>query len=70
MATYYIETDLGKKYIKDIDFAQGTLTFTTNKDEAYDGRNGYYAIPTRDMIRRNFSEDYPEVKKLECSAAW
>ena len=71
MAKYYINQKNGKrKFIKDIDFAQEKLTFTENEDEAYRERDGYYAIPTRDLIRRNFADEYPEVAELECSAAY
>ena len=71
MAKYYINQKNGKrKFIKDIDFAQEKLTFTEDEEEAYKGRDGYYAIPTRDLIRRNFADEYPEVAELECTAAY
>jgi len=71
MAKYYINQENGKrKFIKDIDFAQEKLTFTEDEEEAYKGRDGYYAIPTRDLIRRNFVDEYPEVAELECTAAY
>jgi len=71
MAKYYINQKNGKrKFIKDIDFAQEKLTFTENEEDAYEGRNGYYAIPTRDLIRRNFADEYPEVAELECAAVY
>jgi hypothetical protein len=70
MAKYYINTDNGRKYIKEIDYAQGKLTFTNNENEAYIGRDGFYANATRDMIRRGFSDEYPEVENLECNAAY
>jgi hypothetical protein len=66
MAKYYINTDNERKYIKEIDYAQGKLTFTNDVAEAYKGRDGFYADATRDMIRRGFSEDYPEVINLQC----
>ena len=70
MAKYYIETNEGRKYIKEIDYAQGKLTFTDNINDAYIGRNGFYAIATRDMIRRGFSDEYPEVENLQCDAPY
>ena len=63
---YYDDENNGRIYIKDIDFAEGTLTFTSNKNEAYKGRGGYYADATRDMIRRNFKKDYPQVANVNC----
>ena len=70
MAKYYIETDEGRKYIKEIDYAQGKLTFTNDAAYAYRGRDGYYANATRDMIRRGFSDDYPEIENLLCDASY
>lgn len=70
MAKYYIETDEGRKYIKEIDYAQGKLTFTNDAAYAYRGRDGYYANATRDMIRRGFSDDYPEIENLQCDAPY
>ena len=70
MARYYIETNDGRKYIKEIDYAQGKLTFTNNKDDAYEGRDGFYAKATRDMLRYGFKEEYPEVAELQCDASY
>ena len=70
MAKYYIDTNEGRKYIKEIDYAQGKLTFTNNTTEAYKDRNGYYANATRDLIRRGFSDDYPEIENLQCEAQY
>lgn len=70
MAKYYIETNEGRKYIKEIDYAQGKLTFTNDAAYAYRGRDGYYANATRDMIRRGFSDDYPEIENLQCDAPY
>ena len=70
MAKYYIDTNEGRKYIKEIDYAQGKLTFTNNTTEAYKDRDGYYANATRDLIRRGFSDDYPEIENLQCVAPY
>ena len=70
MAKYYIDTNEGRKYIKEIDYAQGKLTFTNNTTEAYKERDGYYANATRDLIRRGFSDDYPEIENLQCEAQY
>ena len=70
MAKYYIDTNEGRKYIKESDYAQGKLTFTNNTTEAYKDRDGYYANATRDLIRRGFSDDYPEIENLQCEAQY
>lgn len=65
MTLYYINTQNGREYIKEIDYAQGKLSFTKNIDEAYKDRDGYYADATRDLIRRGFKDDYPQVENLQ-----
>ena len=70
MAKYYVNPDNGRKYIKEVDYAQGKLTFTTNENEAYIGRDGFYANATRDMLRRGFSDEYPEIENLQCEAPY
>lgn len=69
-AIYYYKDNQGKHYIKDINFAEGTLTFTKDSEKAYKGRDGYYANATKDLIKRNFGEDYPEVAYIECDASY
>lgn len=64
MPKYYINKNNERHYIKEIDYANGKLTFTTNQDEAYNGRGGYYADATKDLISRGFSDEYPEVAEL------
>ena len=70
MAIYYINTNDGHKYIKEVDYAQGKLTFTTDREEAYKGRDGFYANATRDMLRYGFKDEYPEVAELQCEAQY
>lgn len=70
MAKYFYEKEGKKVFIKEIDFAEATLTFTENEGEAYEGRDGYYANATRDLIRRNFGKLYPQVKEVQCIAPY
>jgi hypothetical protein len=66
MAVYYIPLSNGeRKYIKKIDYKNTKLTFTKDRNKAYEDRDGYYTTPTRDMIRRGFKEEYPEVENLK-----
>ena len=65
MAKYYFTGEDGTRtYIKTIDFAEGKLEFTKNEDEAYKGRDGYYANPLKDQLSTLFSNDYPQVKNI------
>jgi len=71
MARFYYNDENGiRVYIKSIDFAEGKLTFTNDEEEAYRGRDGYYARPLRDQIATMFSSEYPEVKNIEVTAAY
>jgi len=65
MTLYYIITQEGREYIKEIDYAKGKLSFTKNETEAYKGRDGYYASATQDMISRGFKDAYPQVENLQ-----
>ena len=71
MARYYFNGEDGNRvYIKEINFAEGKLEFTDKEDEAYRGRDGYYAKPLRDQISTMFSSEYPQVKNLEVYAPY
>ena len=67
MAKYYIKKNGKTLYVKNIDYANGKLEFTTDVGEAYKGRDGFYANATKDFLRRGFSEEYPEVADLKCT---
>ena len=62
---YYRDSDGNKVYIKTIDTKNTKLTFTTERSEAYNGRDGYYARPLKDSLVFGFSEAYPQVKGLK-----
>lgn len=62
---FYRNENKQRVYIKSIDYVNGTLEFTQSSSEAYDGRDGYYASASRDFIKRNFGEDYPQLKELD-----
>jgi len=64
MAKYYVVANGKKKFIKSINYSEGTLEFTDSASNAMEERGGYYATPTRDFISRMFKEDYPEVADL------
>lgn len=71
MAKYfYIDNDGKTIYIKNIDFQNEKLTFTENKDDAYyEDRGSFYEEAQRDQLKRLFSSEYPQVKKIRiCSS--
>lgn len=54
------------KYIKEVDNANGILTFTTSKyDGAYSRSGGIIANSERDRLKFLFKKQYPELEYLE-----
>ena len=72
MAKYYFYKEGKKTYIKDVDFANGTLTFTEDPHQAFVERDGYYAKPMKDQLKRGFKSDYPQLNDLhlESDNSW
>lgn len=67
MGRFYIEgANSCRTYIKDVDYAEGELTFTEDINEAYNREGAYYTRAERDGIVYHFSEKYPQVKNLKC----
>ena len=67
MAKYFYNDNDGKTiYIKNIDFQNEKLTFTENKDDAYDeDRGSFYEEAQRDQLKTLFSSEYPQVKNIK-----
>jgi len=53
------------KYIKEVDNANGTLTFTASKNDAYSRNSGIIANSERDRLEFLFKKEYPELKYLK-----
>lgn len=65
MGKFYFEKNNKRIFIKDVDYAEGELTFTENEREAYRRSGDYYTRAERDGIIYHFSEKYPEIKSLK-----
>lgn len=67
MAYFIIkEPNQPTKYIKEVDNANGILTFTTSKyDGAYSRSSGIIANSERDRLKFLFKKQYPELEYLE-----
>lgn len=53
------------KWIKNVDEANGTLTFTTYRGEAYSRSSGIIANSTFQYLQFHFMERYPELKYMK-----
>jgi len=66
MAHFKIEEPNKKpKYIKSVDEANGTLTFTTDRGEAYSRSSGIIANSTFQYLQFHFMERYLELKYMK-----
>lgn len=67
MGKYYIQLPNGKrKYVKTLDYANQTLEFTENPNEAHQRNDGEFYLQTeRDFLKAQFSEIYPECKDIQ-----
>lgn len=58
------------KYVKEVDNANGTLTFTTSRNDAYSRSSGIIANSERDRLEFLFKKDYPELKYLKVDESY
>lgn len=66
---YYIEKRK-RVYIKDVDYAKGTITFTNNEDDAMNFRGGYYGTHVVPFLQAHFEDAYPQVSELKLDSTW
>jgi hypothetical protein len=60
MAIFRVGEKDGKElFVKEIDSANHTLSFTENRHEAMKKDDGFYADAERDFLKFHFSEQYP-----------
>lgn len=52
------------KYVKDVDDANGKLTFSTTRQGSYNRSSGIIADSERDRLEFLFKSEYPELKYL------
>ena len=58
------------KWIKEVDGANGTITFQNNKDGAYYEDEGFFADSEFDYIKHHFTEKYPELKYMTIDSSY
>ncbi len=71
MAYFIIEEPNKKtKWIKKVNEAEGTLEFTTSKNNAYSRCDGIIANSTFQYLKFHFTEKYPELKYMKKDTYW
>lgn len=61
---YYNKND-ERVYIKEVDYANQKIKFTTKEEEGEVFRGGYYQTAIIPFLQTNFKEEYPEVMELQ-----
>ena len=58
------------KWIKEVDGANGTLTFQTTKEGAHCEDEGFFADSELEYIKHHFIEAYPELQYMTIDSDW
>ncbi len=58
------------KYVKDVDDANGKLTFSESRQGAYCRSSGIIADSERDRLEFLFKSEYPELKYLTVDTSY
>ena len=64
------EPNKAVKYIKDIDRANGTLTFSETKEGCFQQDSGFFANSELEYLKFHFTEEYPELQYLTVDDGW
>lgn len=58
------------KWIKEVDGANGTLTFQDSREGAHFEDEGFFADSEFEYIKHHFTEKYPELEYLSIDSSW
>lgn len=58
------------KWIKEVDGANGTLTFQDSREGAHFEDEGFFADSEKEYIEHHFMEKYPELKYMTIDSYW
>lgn len=64
------EPNKPSKWIKEVDGANGTLTFQTTREGAHCEDEGFFADSEFDYIKHHFTEKYPELEYMHIDSSW
>ena len=58
------------KWIKEVDGANGTITFQDSREGAHFEDEGFFADSEKEYIEHHFMEKYPELKYMTIDSSW
>ena len=58
------------KWIKEVDGANGTLTFQDEREGAHCEDEGFFADSEFEYIKHHFTEKYPELEYMHIDSSW
>ena len=64
------EPNKPSKWIKEVDGANGTLTFQDEREGAHCEDEGFFADSEFDYIKHHFTEKYPELEYMHIDSSW
>ena len=64
------EPNKPSKWIKEVDGANGTLTFQDEREGAHCEDEGFFADSEFEYIKHHFTEKYPELEYMHIDSSW
>ena len=58
------------KWIKEVDGANGTITFQNEREGAHCEDEGFFADSEFEYIKHHFTEKYPELEYMHIDSSW
>lgn len=64
------EPNKPSKWIKEVDGANGTITFQDEREGAHYEDEGFFADSEFEYIKHHFTEKYPELEYMHIDSSW
>lgn len=64
------EPNKPSKWIKEVDGANGTITFQDEREGAHYEDDGFFADSEFEYIKHHFTEKYPELEYMHIDSSW
>lgn len=64
------EPNKPSKWIKEVDGANGTITFQDEREGAHYEDDGFFADSEFEYLKHHFTEKYPELEYMHIDSSW